>query len=323
MKQNPGVLIPNKALSCVSGWASCFLCGQRPLQLHRTWGNPAVPKGQDTGSCTGGGWGRLCALAISCATDGWAEKRGRSGSASLSWHRSHLHDTRNSEHKRCVFLWGQGGWLASCPCPRKIEAECWWIGSREVMLRVWPSGIYFGPDLMLKCDIMAAFRLTQLTGMSLRLPLFGDVKHFCCKAVKEGTVSGWNRKGCGRFAKKVPVLFSVQNMVGLKKNWKVSKGIQRLFFRKQKKHLWVRFSKLTALVDTLNRQLDPDESHSRRGTMTCVFLQEKLFVFLLSIKTFKTIIAFGQSIERVWLSEDHPLPQGVKYLAGCQDFRIP
>lgn len=97
------------------------------------------------------------------------------------------------------------------------------------MLRVWPSGIYFGPDLMLKCDIMPAFRLTQLTGMSLRLPLFGGVKHFCCKAVKGGTVSGWNRKGCGRFAKKVPVLFSVQNMAVLKKIEKFQKASSDCF----------------------------------------------------------------------------------------------
>lgn len=96
-----------------------------------------------------------------------------------------------------------------------------------------------------------------------------------------------------------------------------------MFFRKQKKHLCVSFSKLNALVDTLNRQLDLDESHSRRGTMTCVFLQQKMFIFLLSVKTFYNIIAFGQSIGRVWLSEDHPLPQGVKYLAGCWNFRIP
>lgn len=96
-----------------------------------------------------------------------------------------------------VYFWGERrdwakGWLASCPCPRKIAAEFWWIGTREVMLGVWPSGIYFGPDLMIKCDII--FRLTQLTDMPLRFPLFEGVKHFCCKPSK--------RRYCGRVEQK-------------------------------------------------------------------------------------------------------------------------
>lgn len=141
----------------------------------------------------GGGCGRPCAPAISfpCATDGWAGKGGGGGSAApmlSSWHCRHLHDTRSSEHRCCVFLGGERGWskgwLASCPCPRRIVTECCWIRSREVTLRVWLSGTGFEPDLMIKCDIIPAFRLTQLTGMPLRFPLFGGVKHFCCKPSK-------------------------------------------------------------------------------------------------------------------------------------------
>lgn len=91
--------------------------------------------------------------------------------------------TQGALSRDVVCSWGKG-WLASCPCPRRIVTECCWIRSREVTLRVWPSGTGFEPDLMIKCDIIPAFRLTQLTGMPLRFPLFGGVKHFCCKPSK-------------------------------------------------------------------------------------------------------------------------------------------
>lgn len=132
---------------------SCFLRGQSPLQLHCTWGNSAVPKGQDSGSWTRGEVaGRNTLLKTPCCwLVQWAEKSGWGGSASMQlvpWRRSHVNSSRGCECNRYIFSVRKESAQSkgSCSCPRKMATECWWIQSRDVILGVQTSGTYLGPE---------------------------------------------------------------------------------------------------------------------------------------------------------------------------------
>lgn len=118
----------------------------------------------------------------------WAEKRAWGGSAStrlLPSRRSHINSSGDCECKGYISSVRKGSAQSkgSRSCPRKMATECWWIQSREVTLWVQTSGTYLGPDVMIRHDIMLAFRLACLTGM-LRFFLFRGVKRFCCKPSK-------------------------------------------------------------------------------------------------------------------------------------------
>lgn len=135
MKQNPRVLIPNKALRRVPAFQDERRASSVGRALSSCIAHGAIlqcQRGRTQAAAQGGGWGRQRALAIlfPCATDGWAEKSGRGGPASpilLSRHCSHLRDTRSSSINVMCFSrergdWGKG-WLAFCPCPRMIVTE--------------------------------------------------------------------------------------------------------------------------------------------------------------------------------------------------------
>lgn len=182
-----------------------FLCGQPALQLHCTWGNSAVPEGQEAGDSTrreagvaGGGnvllANTLVSVPLACATGGWAGKN----AAGVDLHPAGSYpDTAATPAAQgaasasvTYFLGGKGGargrkgsLLAPVPGRSLLSADGSGRG-RSRSLEVRTSGMSLGPDVMIRRDITLAFRLTRFTGMSLRLPLFRGVKHFCCKPSK-------------------------------------------------------------------------------------------------------------------------------------------
>lgn len=131
--------------------------------------------------------GGSCKLRAADLCNG--QKRGPwGGSAStrlLPWRLSHINSSGDCGCKRYISSVRKGSAQSkgSRSCPRKMATECWWIQSREVTLWVQTSGTYLGPNVMIRHDIMLAFRLACLTGM-LRFFLFRGVKRFCCKPNK-------------------------------------------------------------------------------------------------------------------------------------------
>lgn len=159
---------------------------------------------------------------------------------------------------------------------------------------------------------MLAFRLAHLTGMSLRFPLFRGVKHFCCKPSKRRYCLRVEQKRLWKICQESACALLVPKHGRLKKKCeKFQKAPSDCFLGNKRSTYGLafpsycisRYTKQTAWSRWVTRQ-------KRNNDLYVPPVQ--IIHFSLSIKTFFNIIAFGQPIRRVWLSEDHPLPQGVK-----------